>query len=280
MALNEFPGSQVQGLKVKGIDVNKDHITVNIDWVDAATGNYFDPTTYSVTVTKNGNPYTIEKVMTPLSRADDTTGVWVYEFLTTGMTAGDYLFTFVGSASGINAVTISLTFTAAEIPVEQYFVGALRTRLWDKRASRYLIDDNMRFQWRSGEIYSFLHNSLQRVGQAPPSPMNLTWEQAYSECHDQVLTGGFIEALEAAGILGVHNRFNYSDELTLQVDKSVFFQNAQSLRQQWWQSVLMWKRDYQWHKVRPIGMASGRFPQYYTKILSLSVANAQNMFYG
>jgi hypothetical protein len=280
MPLNEFPGSQIQGINQQGIEINKDWVTVNLDFKSSDTNLYFDPTTYSVDVTYNGAPYTVQKVMTPMSRRDDTIGVWIYEFLTTGFVEGTYVFTFTGSATGIGTVTKTLTFTATAAPVEQYFVGALRTKLWDKRASRYLIDDNTRTRWSSGELFSFSDNARLKVGQAPPSPMNLTWEMAYAEAHDLVLTGGFIEALEAAGIFETWNRVQYSDELTLNIDRSVFYQNAQSLRQQWWNMILAWKRDRAFHALKPVGMGSGKFPLYYSRIMTLSIANFQNSFYG
>lgn len=282
MGLADTNGTQLQGINQQGIDINKDHISVNIDWVDPTTKLYFDPTSYSVTVTRNGSPFSISKVMTPLQRADDTVGVWMYEFLTTGMDTGDYVLTFTGSrpADNMGPVTITLNFNAAEVPVEQYFVNTLRAKLWDKRASRYVIDDNSRFRWKNGELYSFLDNALKKIGQTPPSPTALNWNQGYSECHDLILTGGFIESLEAAGTFEYWNKFNYNDELSLNIDRSGFFANAQNLRQQWLQAVMSWKRDYAFHRVRGIGMASGKFPMYYTRVLSLSVNNGQNMFRG
>jgi hypothetical protein len=278
-SLSTNPGNQLQGINTQGISVNKDHIEVNIDWVDPTTNQYFDPTTYSVSVTKDGSPYTVEKVLVPLSRVDDSVGVWHYSFLTSGMTSGTYEFTFSGSTSTISTVTHTLSFTSAEIPVEQYFIGALRAKLWDKRASRYLIDDNQRTRWTDGELYSFVDDSRLRIGQEPPSPENLSWPVAFSEAHDLVLTGGFIGALEAAGIFSQWNKFNYSDELSLNVDRTPFFQNAQSLKQQWMLSIMRWKRDKQFHAVRGIGMRSGRFPMYYTRVMSL-LPHMSRVFYG
>lgn len=278
-SLSTSPGSQLQGINTKGISINKDYVEVFIDWKDASTGRLFDPTTYSVSITKDGAAYTLSKVMTPLSRVDDSIGVWHYAFLTTDMTAGTYTFTFTGSASGISTVTHTISFVAASIPVEQYFVGALRSKLGDKRSSRYLIDDEQRTRWQDGELYSFMESSRLSVGQTPPSPMNLTYEQGFSECHDLLLTGGFIFALESRGVFENFQRFSYSDELSLNIDRSNFFQNAQSLRAQWQQAVLRWKRDYMFHAVRGIGMASGRFPMYYTRVLSL-LPHMSRVFYG
>ena len=281
MGLSNAPGSQVEGINTQGIEVNKDHIGINIDWVDPQTNQFFDPTTYSVSITQNGSPYseTNLRVMTPLARLDDTVGVWGYEFLIKDMGVGTYVFTFTGEASGIDPVSHVLTFKAAEIPVEQYFVGALRAKLGDKRASRYLIDDNTRYRWTNGEIYSCLDNARLSIGQEPPAPMIMTWEQAYAEAHNQMLLGGFICALEARGVFENFNKFNYNDELSLNVDRSNFFQNAQSLRASWLLSIQRWKRDYMFHSVRGIGMASGRFPLYYSRVLSL-MPHMQNVFYG
>lgn len=277
--LSTSPGFQMQGINVQGIDVNKDHVEVNIDWIDSVTKQYFDPTTYSVAVTKNGSPYVPSKVLVPLSRVDDTVGVWHYTFLTTDFEAGDYVFTFTGSASGISTVTHVLGFTSAEIDVEQYFIGVLRNKLMDKRASRYLIDDNMRVRWKDGELYQCLDDARLKVGQEPPEPQMITWEFGYAEVHDLIVTGGFVCALEARGVFENFNKFNYSDELSLNIDRSNFFQNAQSLRAQWLLSIQRWKRDYQFHKVRSIGMASGRFPLYYTRVLSL-LPHMSRIFYG
>jgi len=278
-SLSTIPGTQMQGINQQGIEINKDHVEVNIDWIDSATKQYFDPTTYAVAVTKDGVSYTPEKVLTPLSRLDDSVGVWHYTFLTTGMEAGSYAFTFTGSTANIITVTHVLGFTSAEINVEQYFIGVLRNKLMDKRASRYLIDDNMRVRWTDGELYTYLDNARLKVGQEPPSPQMITWPFGYSETHDLIITGGFVEALEARGIFETFNKFNYNDELSLNIDRSSFFANAQSLRQAWMLSIKTWKRDYTFHKVRPIGMRSGRMPMYYTRVLSL-LPHMSRVFYG
>ena len=277
--LSGTDGYQLQGLNTQGIDINKDHVEINIDWIDPVTKQYFDPTTYSVTVTKDSVAYTVAKVLVPLSRLDDTVGIWHYTFLTTDMVAGSYEFTFVGSATGIGPVTHVLGFTSAEINVEQYFIGVLRNKLMDKRASRYVIDDNMRVRWTDGELYSCLDDARLRVGQEPPSPMVLTWNQGYSETHDLIVTGGFVCALEARGVFENFNKFSYNDELSLNIDRSNFFANAQSLRSAWMLSIKTWKRDYTFHRVRPIGMRSGRFPMYYSRVLSL-LPHMSRVFYG
>jgi len=281
-SLANAPGSQLQGINTQGVDIIKNWVGVSIDWLDPKTQLYFDPVNATTAVTLGGNPYTVPKVMTPLSRADDSVGVWQYEFLTDGMDEGSYVFTFSGTVPGTSdTVTHVLNFTAAKAPIEQYFVGVLRAKLWDRRASRYLLDDNMRFQWKNSELYGFLDNARLKVGQMPPAPALITWEQGFSECHDLIVTGGFIDALEAAGVFALQNKMTYSDELTLNIDKTAFFQNAQSLRQQWQVNIQAWKRAQTFSKMAGgIGMASGRFPLYYTRILSLSMANAGNVFYG
>ena len=281
-SLAAAPGAQMQGRNTQGVNINKSHVGIAIDWLDPKTQLYFDPINPTTVVTLNGAPYAIPKVMVPLSRLDDSVGVWGYEFLTDGMDAGTYVLTFTGTVPGTSDTVVhTLTFTAAPTPIEQYFVGVLRAKLWDKRASRYLIDDNQRFQFQNGELFLFLDNARLKVGQTPPAPTTISWEQGYSECHDLLVTGGFIEALEAAGTLAVAQRFNYSDELTLNIDKTQYFQNAQSLRQQWLTAAQSWKRSQAFSKMAGgIGMASGRFPLYYSRILSISLSSAQNMFYG
>jgi len=278
--LNQTDGTQLQALSTQGISINKDHVEVNIDFKDPDTNLYFDPVSTSVTVTHNGSPVVLTtlKILIPLSRKDDTVGVYGMDFLTTGMTTGTWVLTFTGTTATAKTVSHVLTFTAADIPVEQYFIGALRAKLGDKRASRYMLDDNMRFRWTNGELYSFLEDARADIGQTPPSPMAITYPQAYSECHELMLLGGFIFALESMGIFSTFNKMNYNDELSLQIDRSMFFQNAQSLKSSYDLMKLRWKRDNRFHAVRGIGMASGRFPLFTARCLSLSVANAQSMF--
>jgi hypothetical protein len=262
------------------LEINKNHVGVNIDFKDPDTNLYFDPISTSVTVSHNSVAVALSalKILVPFSRRDDTTGIWGMEFLTTDMTTGTWVFTFSGVTAGGKTVSHVLTFTAADIPVEQYFIGTLRTKLGDKRASRYMLDDNMRFRWTNGELFSFLEDARADIGQTPPSPMEITYPQAYAECHELMLVGGFIFALEAMGIFSTFNKMNYNDELSLQIDRSMFFQNAQSLKQNYEQMKLRWKRDNRFHAVRGIGMASGRFPLYTSRIISLSLANSQSMF--
>lgn len=278
--LSTYTGSELQGINTQGIVINKNHVEVNIDWIDGDTKQFFDPTTTSVTVTKDGSPFTIERVLVPLSRLDDTVGVWHYTFLTDGMEAGEYILTFRGEANNITPVNHVLTFSSGEVNIEQYFIGVLRTRLMDKRASRYLIDDNQRVRWTDGELYSFIDNARLQIGQEPPNPMIIPFNQLYAEAHELVVAGGFIEALESRGVFENFNKFSYSDELSLNVDRSNFFANAQSLRQAWSIKVKTWKRHGAWKLARPIGMKSGRYPLYMSRVLGLSLANSGNMFYG
>jgi hypothetical protein len=102
----------------------------------------------------------------------------------------------------------------------------------------------------------------------------------YGDAHDLLITGGFIYALEAKGIFETFNAFNYNDELTLNIDRKALFQNAQSLRSSWFVAISAWKRDRLFRAMAGgVGMASGRFPAYFSRILSLST-NMQNTFYG
>ena len=278
--LSASPGYELQAINTQGISINKNHVEIHIDWVDQATQQYFDPTTFATAVTKDGVAFTISKVLAPLSRLDDSIGIWHYTFLTDDMTPGSYTFTFTGSADNITQVTHELTFTSGEVNIEQYFIGVLRTRLMDKRASRYLIDDNQRVRWEDGELYSFLDNARLRVGQEPPNPTIMPFNQLYSEAHELVVMGGFIEALESRGVFEQFNKFSYADELSLNIDRTAFFQNAQSLRGVWLQTLKAWKRHGAWKNARPIGLKSGRYPIYMSRVLSLSVNNGGNMFYG
>ena len=222
--------------------------------------------------------------MKPLSRVDDSRGVWSYNFLMKNsngdaLGAGTYVFTFTGSATGITPVTHVLTFAAAEIPVEQYFVNALRLRLGDKRSRRYLID-SPRNRWSDEELYSFVDDARLDIGQTPPSPQEYSFPFMYSENNGLVILGGFIFALSAMGVFENYNRINYSDELSFQVDRSNFYQNARSLDAQYQQAKVTWKRDKAFHDLRGgKGMNSGRFPLYTTRCLSLQ-STMQNTFYG
>jgi len=289
MALNTNPGSQIQGINVQGLEINKNHVTINIEWIDPDTNTHFDPSTYSVAITHNGNAYSESNltIMTPLSRSDETVGYWTYEFLTQSnvatpvpMAEGTYTFTFTGTNSDTgNTMTMTLGFTAASIPIAKYFVGSLRTKLGDRRTRRYLVDDPTSFRWTNGELYEFIEDSRLSICNTPPKPENFTLEQLYSDAHDLVLTGGFIYALESKGIFETFNKFVYNDELTLNLDRSTLYQNAQNLRNAWEQAKLRWKRDNMFHRVRAVGMASGRFPMYYTRVLSF-LPNMQNVFYG
>jgi hypothetical protein len=285
--LNATMGSQLQALNAQGIEINKDYITVNLDFVNPVTNQYFDPTTFSTTILKDGNPYTDLRVMKPLSRQDDSRGVWTFSFVTqktdgTPLDVGTYVFNFTGSATGIGPITHSITFsgqTTAQIPVEQYFVGVLRARLGDK-AKRYLVDDNMRQRWTDSELYEYLDDARLDIGQTPPNPQTYDWNYMYSSTHSLLVMGGFINALMARGVFENFNKFNYNDELSLQIDRSNFFQNAQSLLASYQTSKMMWKRDKAFHDLRGgIGMASGKFPMYFSRMLSLNVS-CQNTFYG
>jgi hypothetical protein len=279
--LNELNGSQLQAIQTQGIDINKDHLSINLDFKDPDTNLYFDPVSTTTTVTFNGSPFALAslKILVPLSRRDDSAGVWGMEFLTTGMTAGTWVFTFTGQTAGGKTVSHVLTFTAADTPVEQYFIGALRAKLCDKRASRYIVDDNMRWRWTNGELYSFLDDARLDISNTPPYIENTPFNVFYSDAHTLLFTGGFIFALESRGILETFNAFQYNDELSLNISRKEFFQNAQSLKTSYETSKLRYKRQVAWTRVRGIGMASGRFPLYFSRVLSL-LPNLQNTFGG
>lgn len=280
--LGTVNNNQLAAINCQGLDINKNHVSIQLDFKSAETGMYFDPTTTTTAITLNGNAFDISnlKVMSYLSRKDDTVGVWGFEFLTDGLEIGTWNFTFTGSATGVATVTHSITLTMAETPVEQYFVSALRAKLGDKRASRYLVDDNMRTRWTNGELYSYLDDARMDIGNTPPNPQDVTFAFCYSQCHQILLLGGFIFALEARGIFETFNAFGYTDELSLQIDRKVLFQNAQSLRSQYDKMRHTWKRDKAFHDLGGgLGMASGRFPLYMTRQLSL-LPNMGNVFYG
>jgi len=290
MALNAAPGSQVQGINVQGLEISKNHVNINIEWIDPDTEQHFDPSTYSVSITKDGGAYSADNltIMRELSRRDDRAGYWNYAFLTQSnvatpvpMESGAYEFAFTGVNSATNnTVTLTLGFIAASIPIAQYFVGSLRARLGDRRASNYLVDDPTEYRWTDGDVYTYLEDSRMAIGNTPPAPTTVTYEQMYTEGHELLLTGGFIFALRAKGIFETFNAFNYNDELTLNIDRKVLFQNAASLEAAWKQATLAWKRDKTFRSLGGgIGMASGRFPLYYSRILSM-VPHMQNTFYG
>jgi hypothetical protein len=136
----------------------------------------------------------------------------------------------------------------------------------------------MRFRWTDGELYGYLEDARKDIGNTPPSPMDLTYPMAYAEVHTLLLTGGFIFALESRGTQEMFNKFQYQDELSLNFDRTLFFQNPQSLKAAYEQEKMRWRRDKAFHDTKAIGLASGRFPLYASRIIGLSLANSQSMF--
>lgn len=288
MSLSSNPGTQIQGVNVQGLEISKDFVEVNIEWIDPDTNQYFDPSNYSVAITKDGTAYDQSNltIMSPLSRKDDRVGYWHFSFLTKSKSgeaipAGNYVFTFSGtnSATG-NTQTLTLGFSAAEIPVQQYFVNSLRARLGDRRASNYLVDDPTTLRWSDGDLYSYLEDARMEIGATPPKPEDFTYEVLYADAHGLLLMGGFIYALKAKGIFETFNAFNYNDAVSLNLDRKALYQNAQGLLQTWETSRKAWKRDRIFHRIAGgVGMASGRFPMYFTRVLSMQ-PNMANTFYG
>lgn len=288
MGLSTNPGAQIQGVNVQGLEISKDFVEVNIEWIDSDTSEYFDPSTYSVTITKDGNTFDSSNltIMSPLSRRDDRVGYWHFSFLTKSksgspIAAGQYDFSFTGTNSSTgNSVTLTLGFTAAEIPVQQYFVNSLRARLGDRRASNYLVDDPTTYRWTDGDLYGYLEDARLDIGATPPKPEDFTYEVLYADAHGLLLMGGFIYALKAKGIFETFNAFNYNDAVSLNLDRKVLYQNAQGLLQSWNSQKTAWKRDRIFHSIAGgRGMASGRFPMYFTRVLSMQ-PNMGNTFYG
>lgn len=278
--LNELDGTQLQALNTQGVDCHRSHVSVNLDFKDPDTNLYFDPVSTTLNITFNGTAIALSaiKVLLPLSRLSDITGVWGFQFLTDGMLAGTWVFSFTGTTAGGKIVSHVLTFTATEATVEQYFINALRMKLRDKKASPYMLDDNMRWRWGNGELYECLEDARMDIGSTPPNIVNMPYHQCYSDCHTLLLTGGFIFALESRGIFEVFQKLQYNDELSLQMDRTMFWQNAQGLKQSYDLLKLRFKRELAWHACRSIGLASGRFPLYTGRLISLSLANSQCTF--
>ena len=270
------------------------HVTLYCVFRNSA-GDLVEPQTNLSTVIKyDGAPVTTVKTMVPLKRLQDNDapsqpGKFIYQFLTTDLASGDYTVEFrgrwtsptkdVGGEYPSEDLLITGSFTLVDIPVEQEMIHRLRVLLNDNGMRRYLLDDPRKFFWENGELYQFLHMSLDAHNNAPPVTPG-KWDFNTFPYLESLLIGGMVYALSSRGVLEIANTLQYNDELSLTIDRQPKYQNHASwLATAWIMNLRMWKLDWSFHANRWVGLKSLKLPFTILRPLSLR-DEMQNTFGG
>lgn len=151
-------------------------------------------------------------ILKPLSKVDPpVVGKYHATFLTTGLNPGEYTFEAKGLYQN-DWIVVTGSFTLYEVPRTQWFIDTLRSILADKQQIEvpweFWTHDPTKKEWRDGQLYDCLIQSLGFINTLPPS--TIQWSLENVPCSSLVLLGAQIYALVMKDIMEVHNYFDYS----------------------------------------------------------------------
>lgn len=271
------------------------HVTLYV-YFRSQSGDLVDPQGGLTTEIKKGSTLQSVVTMVPLRKvsqneATPQVGYYVYKFLTSGLTAGDYTVKFTGTyrfplgtdgnRPPDEVIVVNGQFSLVDIPVAQELVTRLRTFLNDNQMRRYLLDNPEKYFWEDGELVSFLKMAIEFHNQAIPATPGLWTVMTPPPSMESVLVGGACYAVASRGLLEIANTLQYNDEINLTIDRGPKYQTAASwMATIWRDGVKAWKQQYGFSFLQePLGLKTLRLP--FTIIRPLSLRDEmQNTFGG
>lgn len=234
--------------------------------------NLVDPKDPTATFKKTADSVSVSPtVMAPLEKVIETdTGHYRVDILTTGLQAISYTVTFEGyyPVSSPNKVTTTGTFTLCSIPTEQVLINELRWMLQDELTSRYQLDDPTLKKWENKEVYLALQQALRLINSTPPHLASLFTFETIEQ--GLLLEGAFCLALRGRVVLEIANEFQYTDELSLSLQRSPkYWSLVSKLYDQWLIEIKLFKKHLGFRQVQPIAVRSIRIPLTARTVLSM-----------
>lgn len=236
-------------------------------------------TVEAVDSTLDVNKYTINKIT-------GYTGLYKFQFLTTGMAPGlyDVIWTGiapVGTQPDPPALPVTTTIQVlgqlgiGAVSRVQDFINRIRFRLMDDHPEDYLLDKAGVFHWNKVEIFECLRDALSRFNSQGPRQTAFSFEDCPAD--EMIVTGGVVFALYARARFEGANAMQYTDGHSLHIDRGPFYkQLADTLYQDWTKAVEGWKKST---PPSPIGMKSQRLPFRIYRVMGM-LPNYQTYFSG
>ena len=162
-------------------------------------------------------------------------------------------------------------FQILEVTRTKYLITHLRKRLFDFDASLYQIEAPTKV-FPDDLLHSFLLDSMSRFNSNPPGT-SFTLEAQPGDIADLLITGGWIYALKSRAVLEIFNTMQYSDGISLNIDRGPKFQALAVSQEQMWREDLkrykMWHTLYGRHRGGAVGMGTVTLPLQISRVLSL-----------
>jgi len=152
-----------------------------------------------------------------------------------------------------------------------YLIQHLRRRLFDIDPNLYQIEETGTL-FPNNLIHSYLQDAMSRINSTPPGTV-FTLEQQPGDIQDLLVTGGWIYALKSRAVLEIFNTMQYSDGISLAIDRGPKLQALALSQESMWREDV--KRYKNWHTLfgrhrgGAVGMGTVTIPIQISRVLSL-----------
>jgi hypothetical protein len=229
-------------------------------------------------IKKDNNPITL-RTLVPLSPTGIKTGEYKTSFLSTGLTTGIHDLTFTGfypdEKAEKNRIEITSSFQIFEVDGVQTLLMMLRTQLHDHRPKLYWLDATDEYKWEDKDLYNALQFSVNAWNSTPP----VSYQNSLATIDSHPFVGMLLQgaeyfAIQQKYVIENWNKLSYSDDTTLNIDRTGgLMQLLQTLQQTWLENMKLTKKDYVLRvQGVPKGIKSIRIPTRALMNLSLTPA--------
>lgn len=239
---------------------------------------FVDPVVPRVTIKKGGVAVEVKTTSThptafPEAYHLTRLGLGSYKFffyIDATLVKGLYDIIFEGERANYGTLTISGQFEVGYASRIQDLLVRFRHHLEDVDPSVYLLISNTDYAWTDSSLLVHLQDALNDINQTPPPA---TFSIDAFPYHSMLIEGAMITALRAASVKEKWNTMQYSDELSLVIDRAPFFaQLAQQMETVHRAKVEKWKLWWGFYGSDgggiAIGMGSMRVPFQISRVLS------------
>lgn len=192
-----------------------------------------------------------------------STGYYSGVFTTIGQTEGLFRINFTGTYN-TESIVVEGNFGLAEISTIQYYVNLVRLKLYDHIPALYKLDPKTK-KFLDSEIYDQLALTLNMINVTGPLITNWSFDNV--PVWSWLIIGATASCLESRVVLEVFNKLQYSDGVSLTIDRVGGLSAAAAvLRAQFTAGVIAYKRA---RPGPPLGLGTARLPYRVSRPLSL-----------
>lgn len=267
-----------------GVAIPQVYETVIVHFKDA-TGQNVDVTDPRVSVSRNGTILPL-KTLAPETAGGSkhyiitkiATGQYRFIFYVEGLEPGLYGIDFRGGIPG-EELHVSGKFEVGVMPREMDLIRRLRHQLEDIDPVLYQIIDNTKKAWTDENLLVYLQDTINDLNQSPPTTLYSFGTFPYESL---LLLGAKYLALFAAATIETWNTMQYSDELSLVINRAPQFQSLakdaqttyEARKDRWKQWIGLYGEN---GSGTGIGMGTQTIPFQISRVLSW-LPNMKNTF--